>query len=200
MWYIFAAIAAFAVLILAILLLIPVRIILTLTAADPFSVSLKIKIASYTFEPAKKKTSKSPKSSEISDREDSKNQRSSGERITSALKIFGDFSEDIKAFVGYAAEHAARFESIRFHLAYSTGDAALTGILCGAVNAALYSLLGIIHSRTTLQNADINILPQFSDAALTLDSECILRIKNAHIIVIAIKLLRLIKKIRKNKG
>lgn len=119
-----------------------------------------------------------------------------GDKIKAALEFFRKYNSEIRAIADYASRHAVRFERIYFHMTYSTADAAATGILCGVINGVVYGLLGAVHQRAELRAADIEICPDFGGQRLELDSECIAKLKNVHIIVITLKFIKLWLKIK----
>ena len=195
MWYVLAALAA----VVAAVILVPVRVIVsfcstkqgTRTKLDIKIGFLKFKL--YSENGKKKKTEPEPKKEEK--KPEQKEKASVFTRIKAVIGIYSEFSEDFGSLLDYISRHAARFERLELKLCYSTGDAAATGILCGAINGAVYGLLGIIHQRTEIKYTDISIIPDFGDAMLEIASGCIVRLKNVHIIVIAVKLFKLYVKI-----
>ena len=118
-------------------------------------------------------------------------------KITDAIDIYNEFSDKITELIHYAANNSVEFKKIYFSLLFGTGDAALTGVTYGAISGIVYSLLGIIDAKCGIKDRCVEISPDFYSLTFNLDSECIVRIKNVHIIVIAFRFLILMFKVRK---
>lgn len=197
MWYALAAFAAAA----ALIILMPVRVIVSFCSTKQGTSSeLDIKIGFLRFKiyPEQKKKSK-PEPNNKEQKTEKKEKNSVLARIKAVIGIYSEFSEDFGSLLDYISRHAASFERLKLRLRYSTGDAAATGILCGVINGVIYSILGIIHHRARLKYTDISVAPDFGDSMLEIDSGCIVRLKNVHIIVIAVKLFKLYTKISRRR-
>ena len=196
MWYIIAAVTA----IILIAAFLPVRVIFSYHTAGETRLSIKIAFFKISFLPVKKKNhkKKQKKKAEKNTPTPNKKNSSNTNKIRQVLDLYDKFAEDFGALLDYTSRKSVSFEQLTLHIRYSTGDAAATGILCGMINSVVYSLLGIIHQRAQLENPDIIIQPEFDDAHFIAESECILRLKNVHIIVIAVKVLLLIRRIKRH--
>lgn len=199
MWYVLAALAAVA----AAIILVPVRVTVGFDSTKQGTHSeLGIKIAFLKFkiypeEEKKKKRKPPPRKEEHAPRTEGKKTVLS--RIKAVIDGYSEFSEDFGALLDYISRHAACFERLELMLRYSTGDAAATGVLCGVINGIVYGFLGIIHQRTQLKHTDVYIVPEFEAASLEFHTGCIVRLKNVHIIVIAVKLFKLYTKISRQR-
>lgn len=120
-------------------------------------------------------------------------------RLQRYINIFENIKADIDDILRYTGGKALIFENTKIHLEFGFPDAMHTGIFTGLVNGFVYSLLGVIHHKSTLEKMDVNIQPLFDKTCFNVDAGCILRSKNAHIIIIAFNVLKILKKIRKTE-
>ena len=192
MWYAIIAAAVITAAVL-IILLIPVRIFALFAYGHKNAAKLDVKIGFVKLKIPKKVDGKKktmPTDSEKTDK--------TGvlDKITTAHKIYSEFSEEILELIDYISRKSMVFENVKIDIEYSTGDAAATGILCGVINGAVWGALGIIDNRAGIENMDVKIVPDFNSEMLKIEASCIARLKNVHIIVIAVKLFRLCNKIR----
>ncbi|MDO4618952.1 MAG: DUF2953 domain-containing protein [Clostridia bacterium] len=177
------------------LLFLPLRLIFTFEKTDESAALrlwLKVGFFKTLLVPGKKKKKKAkPK------KEKTKKKTSVSEKIESAISLYNRVWDDLKEILVYAAKNSLKFEDLTFHLNYGTGDAAYTGISYGVISGIVYGIWGIIANNAILKKYDINISPDYQKACLSLDGRCIVKVRNVHIIIIAIKTLKLIRKIRK---
>lgn len=118
-------------------------------------------------------------------------------RLEKYINIFEETKADIGKILKYTGGRALVFENVKVHTEFGFSDAMHTGIFTGAANGFVYSVLGFIHHKTRLLNMDVQIQPVFDKTCFLTDCECIVRSKNAHIIIIALNVLRILRKIRK---
>lgn len=72
-----------------------------------------------------------------------------------------------------------------------------TGILHGIICGVVYNILGVVHSHSTLKKHSVNITPDFDNVCHSIHFNCILKLKNVHIIFILIKGIKIYKKLKK---
>ena len=119
-------------------------------------------------------------------------------RVSYVKKII-TFSEDIKNLAEYISQRCIVFENLFLAIDFGTGDAAHTGMLTGALNGAVYTVLSAIHHNTTLKKWDVKITPDFEREKFDIQYLCIVRVRIIHIISIGIKALGLYRKIKTRK-
>lgn len=193
---IISAVIIFAV---GILLFLPVRAIISFYK-NPNGAGLEIavKIAFFKFKlhptgEKPKKAKKQPATKQPAQKKSLK------DRITGGIDLYRLVADDAKDIISCIVHNAFCFENIRFYLHYGTGDAASTGILYGVISGIVYGLFGMIANSSKTKKSEITINPDFTTSAFETNGECIARIRNVHIIVIAVKLLKLYLKIKKGK-
>ncbi len=123
-----------------------------------------------------------------------------GERITSGISLYKLIWEDIKEILSYTAKNAFRFDNIEFNLTYGTDDASSTGILYGVISGIVYTAVGVLANSGKVKRNEISINPDFHKATLQTKGECIVRLRNVHIIVISVKIIKLLLKIKKERN
>lgn len=180
---------------IGILLFLPLRLILTFhkkSEGADFKVILKVGFYKTILYPSEKKPKeKKPEKPE---------KPSVPERINSGVELYKLIWDDAKEILLYTAKNALKFEDLTFHIDYGTGDAASTGILYGVISGIVYGIWGVIANNTILKSYDIDIRPDYYNALLSLDGKCIVKLRNVHIIIIAIKVIKLIRKMKNQKG
>lgn len=119
------------------------------------------------------------------------------ERIERYIKAFDSIKDDAGKILDYAASKAAVFDNIEVETEFGFEDAMHTGIFTGILNGFVYSVLGFIHHRSNLKKMNVNIQPVFGKICFDLRIRCILHLKNVHIIVVAVNVLRLLRKLKK---
>ena len=177
------------------LIFIPIRLFLTFHKHDAdsdFKVVLKIGFIERILYPSKKEKPKNA--------EEKQDKPSVKDRIDSGIELYKMIWEDVKAILLYASKNALKFENLTFHIDYGAGDAAYTGILYGIISGIVYGIWGVIGNNAVLESYDIDIRPDYYNTLLSLDGKCIVKFRNVHIIIIGFKVVKLLKKLKKQKG
>ena len=117
--------------------------------------------------------------------------------IKKILRLFEEIKDDIIKILYYASERLIRIENLNFNFKFGLDDPMDTGILTGAVNGAVYTVLGVVHNHSYIENCDINITPDFDNVCHFLKINCIIRMRNVHITVILIKIIKILIKLKK---
>ncbi len=122
------------------------------------------------------------------------------EKIKRYAEIFEEVKCDVKNALSYLTNRGIAFEEITLKSDFGFRDAMNTGIFTGIYNGFVYGILSVVHHNSTLKKMDIILNPTFNKPCFNLKARCILRIKTAHIIVVAIKVIKILIKIKKKKG
>ncbi len=200
---IFMIIIAAIVLLLAVLLLIPVRLDILYEKAEEQNaeVTLKYGFITYKVYPNEKKPKKDKKSKVKEDRQDKVKEEFSFEKkkeeLEKYIKIFGIIKGDVQKLLSYMARHAVVFDNIEIKSEFGFDDAMKTGIFTGLYNGFVYSVLGVVHHNSKLRDMKVNLNPNFEKKCFYNRFCCILRIKTVHIMIIAFNVLRIYRKIKK---
>lgn len=117
-------------------------------------------------------------------------------KVSEYIKIFEETKDDAAKILDYAASRAVVIERIKTDIEFGFSDAMYTGIFTGVLNGFVYGVLGFIHHHSNLRDMKVNIQPNFESPCFKIDAGCIVRLKNVHIIIVAIKLLKILKKIK----
>lgn len=121
------------------------------------------------------------------------------DKISAYIKIFEETKDDVARVLDYTAGRALVFEKVYTEIEFGFEDAMHTGIFTGVLNGFIYGVLGFIHQHSTLKDMRVNIQPVFENPCLEVKTGCILRLKNVHIIIVAINILKILRKIRKTE-
>ena len=113
------------------------------------------------------------------------------------MKIFKAIKHRIVKILSYTVKHAIVIDNITFHSEFGFDDAMHTGIFTGIYNGAVYSVVGVIHHNAHLRAMDIRLQPNFEKKCFGYRFSCIAHIKTVHIIIVAFKVLILLRKIKK---
>lgn len=121
------------------------------------------------------------------------------DKVSKYIKIFEDTKDEIGQILDYASEKALVFEKIYTDIEFGFEDAMHTGIFTGVLNGFVYGVLGFVHQHSKLMDMRVNIQPVFDNPCFKVQAGCILRLKNVHIIIVAINILKILRKIRKTE-
>ena len=193
----------FAVLLAVILILplVPIRLILCYDKDSVKNeVSLTVKYLCFKFKPSKKDKIRTKKQEQPEEKPEPFSYEKQKAKLDRYIKLFNMIKEDAVQILKYASEKAVVFENVDVTIDFGFEDAMQTGIFTGLLNGFVYSVLGIIHHTSTLENMNVNIQPIFDKECFNSRIKCILRLKNVHIIIIVINVLKLIRKIKKTEG
>ena len=121
------------------------------------------------------------------------------DKVSKYIKIFEDIKDEAAEILDYASNKALVFEKIYTDIEFGFEDAMHTGIFTGVLNGFVYGVLGFIHQHSNLLDMRVNIQPVFDRPCFKVKAGCILRLKNVHIIIVAINILKILRKIRKTE-
>ena len=183
-----------------VLLMIPVRLLVDYKKDEVTNeTSLVIKYLFWNFKlfgdkkkekPEKEKPKEEKKPLSFSEKRD---------KISKYIKIFEDTKDEIREILDYSARRAIVFEKIYTDIEFGFEDVMHTGIFTGVLNGFVYGVLGFIHQHSNLMDMKVNIQPIFENPCFKVKAGCILRLKNVHIIIVAINILKILRKIRKTE-
>lgn len=121
------------------------------------------------------------------------------DKVSVYIEVFEKTKDDIREVLEYASSRAVLIEKIYTDIEFGFSDAMHTGIFTGVLNGFVYGVLGFIHQHSRLLDMKVNIQPNFENSCFKISTGCILRLKNVHIIIVAINLLKILRKIRKTE-
>ncbi len=142
----------------------------------------------------RKKTEKKPKEKEPFSFEREK------KKIEKYLKVFESIEADIVKTLQYMARRAVVFDNIEVESEFGFSDAMHTGIFTGILNGFVYSILGVVHHHSRLRQMNVNLQPVFEKTCFDVRIRCILHLKTVHTIVVAVNVLKILRKIKKAEG
>ena len=202
---VFLIILAVLLAVLLILVMIPIRLEI-LCERDELEnkASVRIKYAFlnlgiYPKKPSKRKKAESEEEKEEEEKEEKEPFSFEKKKadIEKYLRMFDLVKQDAARLVSYTAKHAVEFDRVEYSSDFGFEDAMHTGIFTGIYNGLVYSVMGVIHANSQLRGMDIRLQPVFGKTCFNIRFLCILRIKTVHIIVIAFRVLILMRRIKK---
>ncbi len=188
--------------VMLVLLLIPIRLELDYKKdAVTNKVTLDLKYMFFKFRLFKDKDkNKKPKKEKPQKEKEPFSFDREKKKLEGYIKTFESIKDDAEKILDYVASRAAVFENVEVEAEFGFEDAMHTGIFTGILNGFVYSVLGIIHHKSNLKRMNVNIQPIFGDICFNLHLRCILHLKNVHIIIVTVNVLRLLRKIKNKEG
>lgn len=122
------------------------------------------------------------------------------EKFSQYLRIYQAIEDLLAEFLTYFSNHALSVQNLSFRLVYGFENPALTGMMTGAVYGFYYNLLSLIDRTIKLESCETDIQPDFNKPAFLLNATCIFKVRTVHIIPIAVKALRILKKMKKEQN
>jgi len=186
------------------LLFIPIRFKIVFDkneTAKKTKLLLKYGLIKVDFTDKNKKKSKKEEDKEGEKEEEDTKDKASFEdkkkKIEGYIKLFEITKNDVIEILDYAKRKAVTFENIEIISDFGFENAMYTGIFTGLYNGLVYNILGLIHNSMTLENMKVELNPKFEKPIFNLHFMCILRLKTVHTIIIAISVLKIWKKCKK---
>ncbi len=122
------------------------------------------------------------------------------------MKKINTFKEGYKSFSGVISDVLSRvqdhaeFSGIYLRIRYGTGDAAITGMIYGAIWAIAGSMHSLLSRFFKVDFPEIELEPVFSGKAFEIEAEGIIKTRLVHIITAAFCSVRIYQKHKKEKG
>lgn len=112
------------------------------------------------------------------------------------LYIFSFIKKDVLKILNYCTKHLIVIKYLNFDFEYGLDDPMYTGILNGIFYGVAYNIMSVVYHNMTVDKFAINIKPDFERVCHSMKADCILRLKNVHIIVIMVKIVKLYFKLK----
>lgn len=188
-------------LIISVLLLFPVRLFISYKKDEDTNFSaIDIKYMFFRFRVHPSDKPKKPKEKKPKPEKKKLSFNEKKAELMRYIRIFNETKQDVISILDYATARAMVVEKVGIGIDFGFDDAMNTGIFTGLLNGFVYNVLGIIHNRANLEAMNVNIQPVFGNPCFKADIECIIRLRNVHIIIVAVNVLKLLRKMKKIKG
>lgn len=119
--------------------------------------------------------------------------------LEKCIRVFDAVKTDIEELLTYLSKKAVSFENVEVNSEFGFENAMHTGIFTGLYNGFVYSVLGLIHHKSNLKKMNVCLNPEFNKVCFTWNFLCIVKLKPVHIIIAAVNVLKIYRKI-KNEG
>ena len=193
--------------VLAVILFIPVKLAVTYSndgLSRKRELSLKYAFIKCRIYPKSKKTKNPKKAQKAEEKEQEKKEdgkpfsfEKKKAEIERYIELFNAVKADVIKLLSYTARRAVIFDKVEVASEFGFEDAMQTGIFTGIYNGFIYSVMGVIHHNSHLRDMDIKLQPVYGKNCFNYRFFCIMRIKTAHIIVVAVKGLILFMKVKR---
>ena len=178
-----------------VLLLLPVRIFVDYKKNEQTNeVSATLRYMFFKFDLVKDR--KKPKEQKKKEHTSFEEKR---DKVSRYIEIFEQIKDEASKILDYTAKRAVVFEKIYTDIEFGFEDAMHTGIFTGVLNGFVYGVLGFIHQHSNLSDMQVKIQPMFENPCFRIETGCIVRLKNVHIIIVAINILKILRKLRKTE-
>ena len=137
------------------------------------------------------------------DKKGSADTKKSGQGAFSKIKDLHDNFDDIKEILVEILDllkNRAEFSGIFIRVRYGTGDAAITGMIYGAIWALVGNIYSLLARAVRIEFPTVELQPVFGGKAFEIEAEGIIRARLVHIITAAVRSLKVYKKHKKEKG
>ncbi len=115
-------------------------------------------------------------------------------------RIYKECKADVADILGYAALKSVTLDELKTDIKFDFENPMHTGIATGVINAAVYNAYALLDNTVSIRDKSVNIEPLFYNARyFKAGIFGIVRLKNVHIMVMLIKLIKVYFKIRKIK-
>lgn len=120
------------------------------------------------------------------------------DNIKRAAKAFDLLKDDAAELLRFCTEKMIKIKEVEFDYKFGLDDPMYTGIANGLVYGTVYNVLGLVHNNARIEECRINISPDFERVCHNISFHCILQLKNVHIIVMIVKVVRMYSKFKKS--
>lgn len=117
--------------------------------------------------------------------------------LKKARNVYSVLKKDIRQLVNYILTRALSVKSLNISAVLGTGDPMYTGILYGAVNAAVYGALGAADAKMKIKKYHVDIKSDFDNARLAAGIYAVIYTRLVHLYYAAAKAIIIFMKIKK---
>ncbi len=114
-------------------------------------------------------------------------------KIEKAKRQYNDVKDVVETVLDYAGDKV-EFSDIYIRSRFGTGDAAHTGIICGAIWTLIGNVYAFLCRFLNIEFPEVDLIPCFNEKAFEIEAEGIIRIRLVHIIMCGFKFLHLRKR------
>lgn len=158
---------------------------------------IKVTLDENSFSKTRGKQSSKPKQ-KVSNKEYSAEKISPIEKLKNLKKSYNEM-KDILNDIFELLKDKAEFSGIYVRVKYGTGDAAITGMIYGAIWSFIGSVYGFLCRFFSIKFPKVELEPQFGGKAFEIEAEGIITTRLVHIIIAAIRSLKNILKRKKER-
>ena len=146
--------------------------------------------------PSKKKDKPDKKKKNKSKSDESENKKFTFDMFKGYMDKVYSIREDIFEILSILFNKAVYIKDLSIYSEFGFDDPMATGLVTGAANTVVYNMLSVIERHANLGRRTVSLIPDFDNPHFLVRIKSIIKIKNVHIIVIVLKLLRIFFKIK----
>lgn len=113
------------------------------------------------------------------------------DRLKQWKRVYRTVKDDITDLLHYAAKRLLAVNRLECKIHFGLEDPMETGIMMGVISGVVYNALAIIDHNMICRKKSVNIVPDFDSVCLEAEISGIVRVKNVHIMVMLVKLLKI---------
>lgn len=110
-------------------------------------------------------------------------------KLANAKYVYSLLKKDILKLLNYIFEKAISIDELNISAKIGTGEAMYTGIVYGAVNAAVFGFLGAADRKMKIKNHHTDIKADFDNAVLSAGVYAVVYTRAVHLYYLAVKAL-----------
>ena len=111
-------------------------------------------------------------------------------KIEKAKRQYNDVKDIVEIVLDYAGDKV-EFSDIYIRSRFGTGDAAHTGMICGAIWTLIGNVYAFLCRFLNLEFPEVDLVPAFNEKVFEIEGEGIIRIRLVHIIMCGFKFIHL---------
>ena len=112
--------------------------------------------------------------------------------------LYSEVKDDVIKLLKYAKTNAVTIKKLDTNIKFDTDNPMNTGILTGSSNGMIYNIYSLLDRQVGIDDMSVSIVPLFENRNyFDIRLSGIIKIRNAHIIVIIIRLIPILLKLRK---
>lgn len=111
-------------------------------------------------------------------------------KIEKAKRQYNDVKDIVETVLDYAGDKV-EFSDIYIRSRFGTGDAAHTGMICGAIWTLIGNIYAFLCRFFNIEFPEVDLVPAFNEKTFEIEAEGIIRIRLVHIMMCGFKFLHL---------
>lgn len=186
-------IALIVLALIGLILLLPITAVISFALnSDDNEITVKYLFFKLKLYPYEGKTEKEERESD-----EEKSEKNAKDYVGAVRLSWSEIRWGISKLLGYILKNAIIVKELNISARFGLGNPMNTGLACGAVNAFVYNIIGLLDRHARLKKWNVSLEPDFDEACLEAGVYCRLRTRIAHIFPLGAIFLRAFLKVKK---